>query len=169
LEITTLYDVRSATQFALCNFGENQAGTPATSASDLQAHITFDRCYLHGTTTGNLRRAIAGNALYLAVVDSYINECHEVGADNQTIACWNRTGPFKIDNNYLSAAGENVIFGGSDPSIVNASPADATITRNYLFKPLSWNVDDPSYAGINWQVKNILEFKHMLRALVEGN
>ena len=43
---------------------------------------------------------------------------------------WNGPGPFLIENNYLEAAGENVMFGGSDPSIANLVPSNITIRRN---------------------------------------
>ena len=52
---------------------------------------------------------------YLAVVDSHLADFKEEGADSQAIAGWSGPGPFKIANNYLEAAGENVMFGGADP------------------------------------------------------
>ena len=48
-------------------------------------------------------------------------------------------------------------------------PSDIEIRRNTLFKPLSWKVDDPSYAGKHWTVKNLFELKSAQRVLVEGN
>ena len=35
---------------------------------------------------------------------------------------WNGPGPFLIENNYLEAAGENIMFGGNDPSHPAADP-----------------------------------------------
>ena len=99
-----------------------------------------------------------------AVIDSYLSDCHELGSDSQAIAIWNGPGPFKIVNNYLEAAGENVIFGGSDPSITNMTPSDIEIRRNHFFKQPSWNV-----LPAIWTVKNLLEIKHAQRVLIEGN
>ena len=93
----------------------------------------------------------------------------EVGADSQALAGWNGPGPFKIVNNYLEGAGENLMFGGSDPSIVNLVPSDIEIRHNHFSKPLSWRVEDPSYAGTPWMVKNLLELKNARRVLIEGN
>ena len=45
--------------------------------------------------------------------------------------------PFKIVNNYLEGAGENVMFGGADPRIKNLVPSDIEIRRNHFFKLLS--------------------------------
>ena len=140
-----------------------------TSLTHVPADIVFDRCYIHGSPTGNIRRGIALNSARTAVVDSYLSEFHEVGADSQALCGWNGPGPFKIVNNYLEGAGENVMFGGADPAIPDLVPADIEVRRNHFFKPLSWKVGDPSYAGIHWSVKNIFELKNARRVLVEGN
>ena len=144
-------------------------GSPQTSTSQAPTDIVFDRCYIHGNPTGNIRRGIALNSARTAVIDSYLSDFHEVGADSQAIAGWNGPGPFKIVNNYLEGAGENVMFGGSDPAISGLVPADIEIRRNHFFKPLSWNPNHPSYGGIHWSVKNIFELKNSRRVLVEGN
>jgi len=102
------------------------------------------------------------NGDHIAVIDSYVSDFKEVGADSQALWCYNGRGPFKIHHNYLEAAGENVMFGGKDTDIANLVTADITITRNHFFKPLSW-------VPLTWSVKNILEFKNGQRALVEGN
>src|SRR5262249_10617946 len=66
-------------------------------------------------------------------------------------------------------AGENIMFGGADPLIAGLVPSDIEIRRNYLRKPLAWKVGDPSYAGIHWMVKNLLELKNAQRVLIDGN
>jgi hypothetical protein len=38
-----------------------------------------------------------------------------------------------------------------------------------LFKPLRWNAKDPSYAGIHWSVKNLLEIKMGRNIVIDGN
>jgi hypothetical protein len=59
--------------------------------------------------------------------------------DTQAICGWNGPGPFLIENNYLEAAGENVMFGGSDPSIPHLVPNDITIRRrNLIWWPVAW-------------------------------
>ena len=69
---------------------------------------------------------------HAAVIDSYFSDFKEVGADSQAIAGWNGPGPFRIANNYLEAAGENVMFGGADPAIPDLVPADIEIARQPL-------------------------------------
>src|SRR6185503_719188 len=78
-------------------------------------------------------------------------------------------GPYRIINNYLEAAGENVMFGGADPSIPDLIPSNLKIRGNYFFKPLTWKTDDPSYAGKHWTIKNLFETKNAQEVKVEGN
>jgi hypothetical protein len=146
-----------------------QLGDDETSVDKLPHHIIFDRCYLHGDPKKGSRRAIAMNSRYTAVVDSYLSDFKEVGADSQAIAAWNGPGPFKISNNYLEAAGENVMFGGGDPSITGLVPSDIEVTRNHMAKPLRWRVGDPEFEGTAWAVKNLFELKNARRILVDGN
>jgi Carbohydrate binding module (family 6) len=144
-------------------------GSPQTTLAQVPTDIVFDRCWIHGNATGDIRRGIGMNSARTAVIDSYLSDFHEVGADSQAIAGWNGPGPYKIVNNYLEGAGENVMFGGSDPAIPGLVPEDIEVRRNHFFKPLSWNASHPSYGGIHWSVKNIFELKNSRRVLVEGN
>jgi hypothetical protein len=137
-----------------------------TSAVQEPQNIVVDRCYIHGSPTSNVRRAISVNGSNLAVINSYISDIHEVGADSQAIAGWNGTGPFLIHNNFLSAAGENVIFGGSGVSIKGLIASDVTVTRNHFYKDPSWF---NSRAPYNWSAKNLFECKNEQRVLLDSN
>ena len=147
-----------------------ELGAGAEAATSLQPHhIVFDRCYVHGNDTGRAIRGIAMNGASMAVIDSHVSNFHGVGPDSQAIAGWAGPGPFKIVNNYLEGAGENVMFGGSDPSIAGVVPSDIEFRRNRVFKPLRWKIGDPSYAGVPWTIKNSFELKNAQRVLVDGN
>src|SRR6266513_2605324 len=139
------------------------------SAAGLPHDIIFERSYLHGDPVKGTRRGIAFNSGAAAVIDSHLADFKEMGADSQAICGWNGPGPFKIVNNYLEGAGENVMFGGADPSIYGLVPSDIEIRRNHFAKPLTWKVDHPEYAGTAWTVKNLFELKNAHRVLVEGN
>ncbi|HZZ99324.1 MAG TPA: hypothetical protein VFK07_01265, partial [Candidatus Paceibacterota bacterium] len=65
-------------------------------------------------------------------------------------------------NDYLEASGENLLFGGADPSIPNLVPSDIEIRGNLFSKPLAWKSE-------NWSVKNLLELKNAQRVLIDGN
>ena len=149
-------------------FNITDVGSDARTTDDIPHHIIFDRCYLHGDPRGT-RRGIALNGAQLAVIDSYLADFKEVGADTQALAGWAGPGPFKIVNNYLEGAGENLMFGGADPRIAGVVPSDIEIRGNHFRKPLSWRLEDPSYAGKAWTVKNLLELKNARRVLIEGN
>ncbi|MGE0131189.1 MAG: fibronectin type III domain-containing protein [Blastocatellales bacterium] len=140
-----------------------------TSLPQVPNNLTIDRCYIHGNATGYARRGVAINSASTAIIDSYISECHEDGADSQAIAGWSGPGPFKIVNNYLEGAGENFILGGADPKIQNLIPSDIEFRRNHVAKPLKWKPGHPSYAGIKWTVKNLFELKNAQRVLVDSN
>jgi uncharacterized repeat protein (TIGR01451 family) len=150
--------------YSIVSLGEDQ-----TSLAQLPHNIILDRVYIHGSTTADVRRGVALNSASSAVIDSYISDCHERGVDSQAILGWNGPGPFKIVNNYLEGAGENIMFGGAPPTIPNLVPSDIEFRRNHCFKPLVWKADDPSYNGIDWSIKNLFELKNAQRVLIEGN
>jgi hypothetical protein len=139
-----------------------QIGNTEKTLESLPNNIVFDRCYIHGDPAAGSRRGVMMNGAYISVIDSYVSDCKEAGADSQALGAWSTPGPIKIVNNYLEGAGENVMFGGSDPNIVDCVPSDIEIRCNLIFKPLSW-------MGTSWTVKNQLEFKNARRVLVEGN
>ncbi|HEX6178952.1 MAG TPA: hypothetical protein VF057_11380 [Thermoanaerobaculia bacterium] len=144
-------------------------GTDEARIEDVPHHIVIERCYIHGDSERGSRRGIALNSAHTAIVDSYLSDFKEEGADSQAIAGWNGPGPFSIINNYLEGAGENILFGGADPAVTNLVPADIVIRDNHIAKPLTWNAEHPSFAGVEWAVKNLLELKNARRVLIENN
>ncbi|TLZ69429.1 MAG: hypothetical protein E6K14_09425, partial [Methanobacteriota archaeon] len=145
-------------------------GDGTESAVDQQSHdIVIEHCYIHGDAVAGSRRGIAMNGVNVGVYDSILADFKEVGADSQALAGWSGAGPFTIVNNELEGAGENLMFGGADPSVPGLVPADIVVRHNHFFKPLSWKLDDPSYAGTHWSVKNLFELKNARRVVIEGN
>src|SRR5262249_35166070 len=96
------------------------------------------------------------------IAGSYIADIKSTGQDSQAIGGWNGPGPYVITNNYLEASGENVMFGGADPSIPGLVPSDITITDNQFFKPPSWRAE-------SWVVKNLFALKDARRVSVLRN
>jgi hypothetical protein len=117
--------------------------------------------YIHAQPATNISRCVALNSARTQVSDSYLTECHGKDFDSQAIWGGNGPGPFKIVNNTLMGAGENIMFGGSDPKIPGLVPSDIEIRGNYIHTPIAWK-------GI-WQRKNLLELKNASRVLIEGN
>lgn len=125
--------------------------------------LIVDRCYLHGDPVTGQKRGIALNSASTTIMRNYISEIHVVGQDSQAIAGWNGPGPYQILDNYLEAASENLLFGGSDPSITNLVPTNITIAANMLTKPLAWR------AHADWNVKNLFELKNAKGVGFQGN
>ena len=146
------------------------AGDPSqTDLSIIPHHLILDRLWVHGFATQEVQRGISLNSAETSIINSYISEIHALATDTQAICGWNGPGPYHIINNYLEAAGENVMFGGADPAIVDLVPSNIEIRRNHFFKPLRWKIGDPSYAGIPWTIKNLFETKNARNLIIDGN
>jgi hypothetical protein len=118
-----------------------QLGDGSSAQSDLSQvphDLTFDRVYIHGDPVFGQKRGIALNARAVTIRNSYISDIKAVGADAQAIAGWNGPGQYSIENNYLEAAAEGVLFGGSDPPIRNLVTADILVRYNHITRPMSW-------------------------------
>lgn len=165
LEVTVSPSVENA--WALVKLGKG--GRDQNTLEVVAHHLILDRMYIHGDPSHNCFRCVALNSASSAIIDSHLAEAHVQGFDAQAICGWNGPGPLKIVNNYLEGSGENVMFGGADPQVPNLVPSDIEFRRNHCFKPLSWKIDDPSYAGKPWTVKNLFELKNARRVLIEGN
>ena len=147
--------------------------TTETLASELPVDITFDRSYFAGAATEGTRQGLVANANAVTVTNSHFSDFKDTAADAQAIVVWNGAGPFWIENNHLEGSGENVMFGGGDPSIDGLVPSDVTVLRNHFVKPLSWTTDRSTRKGSSfrkkWRIKNLFELKNAQRVLVEGN
>jgi hypothetical protein len=138
-------------------------GSSAQSSLDLVPHdLVVDRCYVHGDPSFGQKRGIGLNSAATTIANSYIADIKSASQDSQAISGWNGPGPYTISNNYLEAAGENVIFGGADPAIPNLIPTGITIRGNTIAKPFAWR-------GSSWIVKNLFELKNAQQVVVDGN
>jgi len=68
----------------------------AAMLSRIRCQMTCSTLWAKSTVGGAAAHATLGT-----VIDSYIADIKEVGADSQAVAGWNGPGPFKIANNYL--------------------------------------------------------------------
>jgi hypothetical protein len=147
-----------------------QIGTASeTFADQLPHHFDFDRDYIHGDPKAGSKRGIALNGATITVENCYMSAFTSTWQDTQALEGWNGPGPFTITNNYLEAGTENIAFGGAVPSIQGMVPSDILVQNNLFFKPLSWRVGDPSYAGVPVWVKNHFELKNAQRVTLDHN
>jgi hypothetical protein len=109
----------------------------ATTVSALPHSIVVDRVWLHGDPVLGMKRGIYLNARSSDVLNSYLEDFFSF-QDAQAICTTNGPGPFRIINNHLEAAGENILFGGEPPKILNLVPSNIEIRGNYLRKDLAW-------------------------------
>ena len=140
------------------------------TAADQPHHIEIDQVFMHTGDGQWTKRAIAANGAHIAITNSWIDNIKYRGADSQAIVAWTASGPITVMNNYLEAAGENLMFGGGHSLFgQEGTPADIIIRQNHLFKPLKWWREHPSWDGSRWTVKNLLELKMAKRVVVENN
>jgi hypothetical protein len=173
-----------ANHYRLVGLEVTRAASPGTVYNLIQFngpadHVVFDRMWVHGTAQDETTRGIfLGPSRYVAVVDSYFTDFHCIArtgscTDAQTIAGGlsdTPMGPYKIADNFLEAAGENILFGGGGAA---ATPADIQISHNHMFKPTTWMKGQAGYVGGTtgnpFIVKNLFELKNAQRVLIEGN
>jgi hypothetical protein len=134
----------------------------ATSASAQPDDVTLDSVAIVAGDGGG-HRGIAAHGSHITVVRSHVANFWEIGRDSQAFYANNGPGPYRIEDNYLEASGENILFGGDSVRIQNLVPSDITIRGNDIVKPLEWKT------ARRGSVKNSVEFKNARRVLLENN
>jgi hypothetical protein len=142
-------------------------------------HLVVDRSWLHGALQDETHVGVNVNGMTnVAVVDSYLSDFHCISrsgacTDAHAVAGGvsdTQDGPFKIQNNFLEASGEAVMFGGGAATL---TPTDIQILNNHFWKPWQWMAGNPNFIGgpdgNPFVVKNHLELKNAVRVLIEAN
>jgi len=142
-------------------------------------HIIVDRSWLHGQPQDETYVGFAASGgTYIALIDSYLNDFHCIsitGACTDSHAIFGGTsntqdGPYLIQDNFLEASGEAILFGGGPATM---TPADITIQQNHFWKPWQWMPGSPNFVGgpdgNPFIVKNHLELKNAQRVLIQAN
>jgi hypothetical protein len=142
-------------------------------------YVIFDRSWFHGTAQDETERGVMlSGVTYGAVIDSYFSDFHCISVtgscvDSQAVAGGIgdlASGPLKVVDNFLEAAGECFILGGGTAT---ATPTDIEVSYNHFFKPMTWLKGQPGYVGgangNPFIVKNHFELKNAERVLFEGN
>ncbi|HUG80697.1 MAG TPA: right-handed parallel beta-helix repeat-containing protein [Bryobacterales bacterium] len=157
-----------------------QLGGFTQAFDDLPDGISFDRCYFQGSQGEGSKRGLEANAgngtataAGVTVKHSYFEDFKDTQNDAQAIVAWNGYGPFLIENNYLEGSGENIMFGGGDPSINGLIPSNIVIRGNHFYKPEAWLTETSTQKGPagrkKWRIKNLFELKNAQNVLVEAN
>lgn len=132
-------------------------------------YIIIDRCLVRDTTSSHTTiRGVLLNADqgHTAVIDSYFDGIKQYdiarSADTQAILITANPGPILIRNNFLRAAGENIMTGGGGTPSSGVVPNNITIKYNEISKDTSW---DRTYV----LMKTLVEFKCSTKVLFEAN
>ena len=105
-----------------------------TLTSQLVDHIMFDRMYVHGAAAQpaiQMQRGWYISGANISIVNSYAYNIYNSSGDSQAILGAFGPGPYLIQNNFLSASTEIIMFGGAGkpPSwtcTIAASPTPTT-------------------------------------------
>jgi len=159
------------------------AGTPGSarliSGKGTADHFVVDRSWLHGAPQDETYLGVGlGGMTNVAVVDSYFSDFHCIAVsgtctDAHAVAGGvsnTQDGPFKIQDNFLEASGETIMFGGGPATL---TPTDIEILNNHFWKPWQWMKGNTPFVGgpdgHPFIVKNHFELKNAVRVLVEAN
>ena len=142
-------------------------------------HVILDRSWLHGNTQDETSDGFAmSGGTYIAVVDSYFSDFHCISdkgscTDAHAVSAGvsdTQDGPYKIEDNFLEASGEGVMFGGGPATM---TPTDIEIVGNHFWKPWQWMPGNSQFVGgpegNPFIVKNHMELKNAVRVLAEAN
>lgn len=134
-----------------------------TDPSLLPSHFIFDRVIIRGDATYGAKRGIPGNGHDITVKNSDIRGIFRYGQDTTTFGCFNCGKGYLLQNNWLEAGAEVIMFGGA------ASPArtvaeDIVVEDNMLTRP-PWK----AVAGPTYNVKNLFELKEGINVVVRRN
>jgi Right handed beta helix region len=133
----------------------------ATDVTTQPANVTLDQNAILGLE-GRGHRGIEAHGARVTITRNHIAGFLEQRRQSQGIYAANGPGPYLIEDNYIEASGENILFGGDDPRIAGLVPSDIAVRGNLLFKPQEWRQKKGSVA-------NLLELKNAQRVLIEHN
>jgi hypothetical protein len=142
-------------------------------------YLVLDRSWLHGTAQDDTEDGFElSGTNNVAIVDSYFSDFHCTAltgkcTDAHALSGGNgnyQDGPYKIQDNFLEASGEAILFGGGAATL---SPSDITVIGNHFWKPWQWMKGNQPFVGAAngnaFVVKNHLELKNAVRVLIEAN
>lgn len=132
------------------------------------ARLLIDRARILGDPTLGGRRGINYAGESGAILRSYIDDIFTVDSDSQAIYSQDMgPGGLVIDDCYLGAAGQSIMFGGGDPTSEARIPRGIRITRSTLTKKPAWvEIVSGSFATLNahhrYQCKTPFELKNAI-------
>ncbi len=149
------------------------------TSKGIMDHFILDRSWLHGAPQDETSVGVGLNGMtYAGVIDSYFSDFHCIAV---TGTCTDahavgggvsdtQDGPFLIQNNFLEASGQSILFGGGPAT---KTPTDISILNNHMWKPWQWMQGTSGFVGATngepFIVKNHVELKNAARVLIDSN
>jgi hypothetical protein len=110
------------------------------------SHMEFRHSIFLGVPSeSGPRNCLALNASDSTVEDSYLAQCKAEASEGHAVTMFAAPGPILIRNNYLGAAGNNLLVGGVRNQM-DVNLANLTVDHNHIEKPgefLYWAGDGP--------------------------
>lgn len=156
-----LYDSKNWTLDCI-RFEPNTAGAGEIIGLWRSDNIVLRRLLFVVPALQQQKRFVLGNGTRVTFTQSYCSGVWWSEGDSQCFVAWDGAGPYTITDNFLEAASENIMFGGSDSSSETNVPSDVLVENNLFTKRAEWK-------GQPRGVKNLFELKAARRVVVRGN
>ena len=143
-------------------FEANVGGSGETIAIWRGENIVLRRLLLIVPADLEQRRFVLGNGRNITLTQSYCSGIWSSQQESQCFVAWDGAGPYRITDNFLEAATENVMFGGADSIAPDSIPSDILVEGNHFSKRLEWK-------GQRRGVKNLFELKAARRVVIRNN
>jgi len=124
--------------------------------------VVLKRLYVNIPDPLEQKRFILGNGTNITLTQSYCSGIMAQYQDAQCFVAYDGAGPYTITDNFLEAGGENIMFGGADPSSALKVPSNILVENNFFTKREIWR-------GQPRGVKNIFELKAAKGVIVRNN
>ena len=149
-------DAPPGTQLGVIRMGT----TYETSLEEQPNGLFLDKIWVETDPAKGGWKGVIANGRNFRLTNSRIRGFWHVDEESQAVGAWTGAGPWHIENNELTAAAENVLFGGG-ALIPGVRPSNLTFRLNYCWKPKAWK--DIA------KCKNLFELKNMNKGVIEYN
>jgi hypothetical protein len=150
-------------------FGPTLTGQDNVIVQQDSENMVWDRLIFTTPDDVGQKRFMMANGKNITLSRSYIRGVWaQTLQDSQCFCAWDGAGPYKVIDNFLECASENIMFGGAGSASADRIPADILVEGNTMTKNPDWRAlaspDGPGRA-----VKNLFELKAAKRVTVRNN
>lgn len=117
----------------------------------------WDRCRLLGDPVAGAHRGIEWQGANGRVTRCFIDDVFQPAQDTQAICGWDAGPGLSIDDCWLSAAGQSIMFGGADSSSAARIPSNITVTNSDLVKNPAWIGKQQCKCAL--ELKSVINYK----------